>query len=384
MRSLIKTKTNGKLRSLLTTNIKTVFSAISLLVSLFISSQVMALKIKDVTVSQSSFNPAKGEQVTISYSIDKSAEVTLRWYEGRELLIKEQNLGVVKPGSHQANWDGKDNFSKRVPAEAYHFTLTGLVKGTGETITYDLTDVTGGKDLDVANLQWDPKSHEISYMLSMPARVNIRVGLDDHGPLLKTVLDWVPRAAGEHREIWDGMDASKVMDLSAHPLRLIGGQAFSLPKNTVFVLPKQTSVNLMNSKKWQEKRQVNKKSRAKRMHAHVQQSIESRGDYIAKLILPKKVLAKGDKLPKVSGNVPVRLDVDELKRNAVVSRRFEVAFYVDGKYIFESEVGFLPMTFNWDTSLYPDGEHYLTANIFGYEGNLGMVTLKVDVKNRRD
>ncbi len=382
MRNLIKTKISFKSKCELKVGLRNIGLLFSLFISSLFSQQAMALKIKDVTMSQSSFNPAKGEQVTIHYSIDKSAEVILRWYEGRELLIREQNLGVVKSGSHQASWDGKDHFSKRVPAEAYHFTLTGLVKGTGETITYDLSDVTGRKDLDVANLKWDPKSHEISYVLSLPARVNIRVGLDDHGPLLKTILDWVPRAAGEHREIWDGMDASKVMDLSAHPLRLIGGQAFSLPKNTVFILPKQTSVNLMDNKKWQEKRQVNKKSRAKRMHAHVQQSIESRGDYIAKLILPEKVLAKGNKLPEVSGNVAVRLDVDKLKRNAVVSRRFEVAFYVDGQYIFESEVGFLPMTFHWDTSLYPDGEHYLTANIFGYEGNLGMVTLKVDVKNR--
>ena len=50
--------------------------------------------------------------------------------------------------------------------------------------------------------------------------------------------------------------------------------------------------------------------------------------------------------------------------------------------VFENETGFLPMTWNWDTSNASPGIHYLTANLRGYEGNFGMATVKVRVVSR--
>jgi hypothetical protein len=35
------------------------------------------------------------------------------------------------------------------------------------------------------------------------------------------------------------------------------------------------------------------------------------------------------------------------------------------------------MTWLWDTSTVNEGEHYVTTNVRGYEGNFGTATLKV-------
>ena len=56
----------------------------------------------------------------------------------------------------------------------------------------------------------------------------------------------------------------------------------------------------------------------------------------------------------------------------------------DGIFVFENETGFLPMTWNWDSTSVNPGTHYLTANLRGYEGNFGIATLKVDVEREGD
>lgn len=63
-----------------------------------------------------------------------------------------------------------------------------------------------------------------------------------------------------------------------------------------------------------------------------------------------------------------------------MARRFEPVFFVDGQFAFENEVGFVPMTWNFDPRSLNEGEHYLTVNLRGYEGNFGIATLKVLVQ----
>ncbi|MDI7278139.1 MAG: hypothetical protein QME94_19345, partial [Anaerolineae bacterium] len=66
-----------------------------------------------------------------------------------------------------------------------------------------------GVDLSAARA-FDPWAGEVGtirYTLSAPALVRIRiVDGDTPGIVLRTLLDWEPRAAGTHSEPWDGRD----------------------------------------------------------------------------------------------------------------------------------------------------------------------------------
>ena len=55
-------------------------------------------------------------------------------------------------------------------------------------------------------------------------------------------------------------------------------------------------------------------------------------------------------------------------------------FYVDGVFAHENELGYLPLTWTWDTAQFNPGEHFVTLNIRGYEGNFGTATIKVVVQ----
>ena len=75
------------------------------------------------------------------------------------------------------------------------------------------------------------------------------------------------------------------------------------------------------------------------------------------------------------GVVQLRAGNDDLA--AILSERCEAVFFVDGQFVFEREIGFLPMTWTWAPTFTTPGTHYLTANVRGYEGHFGMTTLRV-------
>ncbi len=341
--------------------------------------QVAALEITNVRAEPLAFDPRKGESTRIQFRLDEPARVTLHIFDGRDLLIRSIEKKELSAGEHSLTWKGDDQAGRTIPPEAYHYTLVAT-NAAGRRVEHDLTDLSGGEDIQARDVRWDPEQQRIYYVLPKPGRVNIRIGLKNDGPLLRTLTDWLPREAGLQSEAWDGKDASGVLDLSKHPQRLIAVDAFALSDNTLFVRPRTDRIELIEDLQWGETRRVKKKTPQKRMHAHSQQPLESRGDFTVYLRLPEGLPKNKDGLPIVSGKVPVRLEIDEADRARALARRFEPVFFVDGTFAFENEVGFLPMTFVWDTAPANEGVHYVTANLRGYEGNFGIATTKVYVK----
>lgn len=352
----------------------------ALLFAFVLSGAASALEIKYVQHDSERLLKPGTDKVSIDFDITETADVELRIYDARELLIRNiVSDGMLSKGRHNLAWDGRDNAGQVVPAGAYHYTLTAR-SAKNESVEYDLTDLTGGEELTAKRIAWDGDRKYISYALNKPGRVNIRIGLQGQGPLLRTLLEWEPRLAGEHQEPWDGMDNSGVLDLSTHPKREILIQAFTLSKNTILVGNGKEPEALINDIKWPKTIREKKKTKKRRMHTHSQQPHETRGDFKIKLSLPSGTSMSGKGLPIVTGKIQVKLDIAETDRLRAIGRRFEAGFYVDGVFVYENEVGFLPMTWYWDTTNMNEGIHYVTANVRGYEGNFGTQTLKVMVK----
>lgn len=342
-------------------------------------SKQQSVLITQVRADRFAFDPSKEESVTVRFNIDRTAKVDLMLYDGRDRLVRRVEGGELSAGDHAITWDGHDVRKRPVPPEAYVYTITATT-ADGQRVTHDLTDLTGGEALTVKAPRWDPKTGQVHYVLDKPARVNIRFGLQEGGPYLRTLIDWVPRAAGEQVEAWDGWDASRVLPLAKHPALLTGVMAYSLPDNVflVGIQPKQvTFADLPEAPR--RERQPHKGP--KRMYFHADQPLETRGDVSASLTIDGSVKQDAQSRWVVSGRVPIRLHVAEADRARVLTRRFEPVFYVDGIFAFENEVGFLPMTWHWDSSIVNAGEHFITANVRGYEGNFGAATLKVWVEH---
>jgi len=337
-----------------------------------------SVHITQVRADRLAFDPAKKESVTIRFNIDRTADVDLMVYDGRDRLVRRVEGTELAPGEHALTWDGRDFRSRPVPPEAYVYTIAAIT-AQGQRVTHDLTDLTGGEPLTAKDPRWDPATGQVHYVLDRPARVNIRFGLQEGGPYLRTLIDWVPRAAGAQSEPWDGWDASRVLPLAKHPTLLTGVMAYSLPANALLVGPRVGRVTFAALPEEGRREQAHKGP--KRMYFHADQPLDTRGDVSTSLTIdgPGKQDAQGRWI--VSGRVPVRLHVAEADRARVLSRRFEPVFFVDGTFAFENEVGFLPMTWHWDTSTVNAGEHFVTVNVRGYEGNFGAATLKVWVQH---
>lgn len=337
------------------------------------------LAISNVRPNSVRLDPAKGETLQLSFQLSVSAQVKLQVYDGRELLVREiKESAPASTGDRTMSWDLRDHAGKVVPPEAYTYVLEAQSQD-GKVVRYDLADVTGGQTVAARDVRVDKTNGAISYVLDRPARVNVRLGLDNAGPLLRTLIDWVVRPAGQQLERWNGKDASDVLDLAAHPRLFVSVQAFSLPDNSILVGEPQQQVQLIAGLPHQAQQRQKSGTQAKRMYSHAQQPLESRGDFKVLWTLPK-LPRSANGVPIVTSVTPVRLDVQQADRERALSRRFEPVFFIDGQFAFENEVGFVPMTWNFDPAALNEGEHFLTVNLRGYEGNFGMATLKVFVQ----
>ncbi len=348
---------------------------------LFVASVARAaLEISHVQHTSGSLDASSGEKVAIRFHISAPAIVSLRLWDGRDLGIRSIGSDQLLPaGEHELAWDGRDAMGRRVPPEAYSYTLDARAPD-GTEATWDVTDTTGGDVFDAEMVALDAAQKVVRYQLAQPARVRIRLGLADDGPLLRTLIDWVPRAAGAHGEPWDGRDASGVLELWGHPSLTWVARAFSLPANTILVGPPAKGVELIQDLPQPRFERQRRAPPRARILDYPHQALETRRDFPLALELPSKLPRTSSGVPIIAGPLPVRLGVADADRVRILNERCEAVFFVDGRFVFENEVAFLPITWTWDPTGAADGEHFISANLRGYEGHFGMATVKVVVR----
>lgn len=339
---------------------------------------VHALTIDGVRSDSLLLEPEKSIPWFVHFRISEPAKVTLTIFDARNVGIRQIESGQeMEAGEHRLGWDGRDVKGNPASPEAYAYVLEAQPRN-GDVIRHDLSELTGGKDLRPREPAWDPDKRVVRYVLDAPARVRIRLGLDQHGPLMRTLLDWVPRTAGEQEELWDGMDASAVIDLSSHPGLQLGVEAFGLPQNTVIIGRPVDSRPVFTNATEADLREA-RPQQPYRMLSPAQRPVEQRGDLAAILAFPVGLAVEND-LPIITGPVAVTADVAPPDRERLTATRIESIFFVDGQYAFENETGFLPVNWVWNPVGVNDGVHYLTVNVRGYDGNFAMATRKLIVR----
>ncbi len=338
------------------------------------SSATPAVVISQVRADRTTFDPAKQERVSIRFNLSEPADVALAIYDGRDHQVYRQDAKALAGGDHAMTWTGQSTAGTPVPPEAYTYTLTAKNK-KGQSV-HDLTDLTGGTPVIAKDVRWDAATGHVRYVLDRPARVNLRLGLEA-GPYLRTLIDWVPRGAGAQAERWDGTDASGVLKLADNPALTPVIKAYALPDNTVFVGAPPDRLQFVAEREAVVRRERNGPAPTQRMFDNSQQPLETRGDLPAMLTLGPGFKQDEEGRWLVSGEVPLTVNVREEDRQRVLQRRFEAVFYVDGVFAHENELGYLPLTWTWNTAQFNPGEHFVTLNIRGYEGNFGTATIKV-------
>ncbi len=354
------------------------WKSICLTLMLAASTNSFALSIKHVSHSPVKTIYKAGEEITVRFNLEEAADVALKIYDDREYLIRTISGGaVLKSGDHALKWDGKDKSGRIVPYEAYHYTLEA--NNGNETIIYDLSDLTGNEKGTLRDAKWDRESNTISYRLVRSSRVNFRVGIGDGGPLLRTVTNWQPRSQGKHVEKWSGYDESKQFNIAKIPRAQLFSNAYSLSKNTLIIggnIQPSQYVDIKNP-------QLRTRNKSNNLRDDKVRVAQERVDYPVAIKLPESSRNKND-VPVYSGKIAVKIEILKTELARLHKNRFEPILFVDGQYVSELETGFFPVTWQLDTSKYKTGEHYITINIRGYNGQYGTSTQTIFIDNENE
>ncbi len=279
-----------------------------------------------------------------------------------ELLVRDANGVIVfssqsklLAGENALIWNGETLAGKIVLAGVYYYELKA--SNSDDVVLYKLDVEQGISARKEVPLNWNSKKGQFELLLEGPSRVSLRAGIDN-GPMMLARLNWTPLPKGQHRISWDGLDNSGGINLGAHPNLRYHALASVLPENTIFV-----SLDELLDPEYQTK------------------NVPDYSDFDVSLsLIGANAQMKNDLLDAGKYAVEVKIDIPEPFRRRVYSSRNEVAVYVDGTFVYENEIAYLPFTYKLDTKNLSKGEHFITINVLGFDGTFGFVTRKFQLR----
>lgn len=184
------------------------------------------LRITDVDVANTIFDPWNGEEAEITFTINKDAYIKLDILnEDNDTVNRLVVDDMYNDGSHTVTWNGKDEYGDYVSQGDYEFVLSAYKSGENDTETGFLKVERGqpgdGDDLDAPVLknvyatkeEFDPDKNETtSIVFTLTERSDVEVIVFE-GPLvlesqrIKTLMDEENRMPGTYKVEWDGENA---------------------------------------------------------------------------------------------------------------------------------------------------------------------------------
>jgi hypothetical protein len=330
--------------------------------------------IADVTTSKSIFDPAKEESVEIRFQLPHPSTVTISVYDPDRKLVRILLNKARRPaGPNRDTWNGKNMDGRVVPNEAYFFVIEAT-DASGHTAVYDPVTFSGGEFGDVGGVQVDRGSGTISYSLSQPSRVLLRAGIAGSS-MLKTIVDWEPRAAGAITEYWNGKDEDGLIDLMARKHTLVLTYT-TLPANSVIAYGNDKYTYRQYRASWKTDR-PSKPERPmvnhRQISPHFGLSRLKDRSFRVKVDAPAAIGAGEER-------VMVRVDVDPRDREVLGDQQFEIILFVDTVFHTEEERGYLPFNVPIELAQLPPGEHVITANVITFGDQIGVGSRKVTVR----
>lgn len=330
---------------------------------------------------KSDFSPGRGETFVIPYLLTKEAEVSVLLYTADNYLVRTLRSEKVMPaGAHTLSWDGKDSDGKIVPDEAY----TPVLKAKDHTTTtiIDPRQTSGGEIERELKASIDPDGTIVFY-LTKPSRVRVRAGIAD-GPMLRSLLNWKPRAAGKNLLRWNGMDQDNVANLLAHENYGVSVTAFRLPDYSIITTGNSSldySQFVMDNS-WsfipvpENKRKIERDEYGISPHYYYERLADK--DPRIEIHLPDTVPRddQGRALVDQSTPVPIKVTMNAEDEKLLAETKYEVSFFVDHQFMSEEELGFMPITWLWLPNNLNEGKHILTVNVSGFRGQVGVKSVE--------
>jgi len=192
--------------------------------------------IQNLSISARSINPASGEATTLHVTLSRAAYLEAEVVDRDGFVIRSLAPKSGAAGDNVFVWDGRDDRAEVVADEAYSFRLQADY-GADEYFPA----ARDGAMVAVNPLSYSHATATLSYRLTVPSRVHVQAGTvrtdngsrSDEGPVLKTIVDRQPRAAGVIAEHWSGFDESGSLYIPDLQGFVVAIAATPLPENSV-------------------------------------------------------------------------------------------------------------------------------------------------------
>ncbi len=346
------------------------------------------IKIDNITAYPWSFNPSAGQKMTISYKLSEPAKVQIAIYGPNSELINTILAGEQRDNKlHKEFWDGKDVAGQIVANEAYFFTI--MAESDSGYGSYDPLVWSGGEKVNPGNIHFKPKENMFSYVLPKASRVLVRAGLDE-GPMLNTLVNWLPRSPGLCTEYWRGKDRQGIQQYGLDPRTVVIVQAYALPENSIIAVGNNQR-NYNDDFLSQGQSQTMKPTTKDREswlepttspHWYLPVCLDK--DPVISLTFPELKTDK-DIVPNepvsLSGiRAIVRIDIPDIhSRRFIAGQQFELVVFVDNERLAEAEQGHLPFNWSWNLEEQKPGEHLLTFNLVTRQQHVGTASQRVTI-----
>ncbi len=338
--------------------------------------------------ARESFAPVRGESFSIPVHLHdpanvKQIKVEIRSSDGdlmRTLRITEITSDTDE---YEVKWDGKDDAGNAVPDEAY-LPIVIVTMQSDESVTISEQGSSGGEEL--YDFEKTIRPGVIEYSLPAASRMLVRSGIKN-GPMLRTLIDWQPRTSGFHAERWNGRDNDDVIAIEQNPdvgYLIVG---YELPHHSIIT----HGNNSESYRRYRERhnwpliqandgqRALERNGRLLRQEAY-QPLLQQKSPRI-----DVSLLSAGSRQPlqRVSAldEMLTEVKLHPLDEIYLDQERYEISFFVDHAFIAEEEQGYVPFTWRWSPGRMgiKPGEHLLTVNVSGYNGQVGVKNIKFSV-----
>jgi hypothetical protein len=202
--------------------------------------------ILSVTASRASMNPTLGDGVDFTVTLGRAGRLTVQAVDRDGFPVRLlSHDAVAVAGPNRYRWDGRDGDGRVVPDEAYSLR-TEWSDGRATDLHFPAN--TPGPMSALASDYYTDNTGSLVYTLPAPSRVHLQTGIARknpksgamEGPVMKTVVNREPRAAGRIAEHWNGFDESGTVKISDLRDFVIAIAVVPLPETSVITYGNRT------------------------------------------------------------------------------------------------------------------------------------------------
>ncbi|KKC99110.1 hypothetical protein [Photobacterium halotolerans] len=317
------------------------------------------------------FDIARDQQFPIMIRVAEATELQVDIVSPDGDLVKTlYPMQSTAAGVLKLSWNGTDMRNQPVPNEAWLPVIRYRQSGT--LISVSPQDSSGGEVIEHVPLTIE-SAHRLKINLDTPARVLMRAGIQS-GAMLRTIVNWQPKAAGAHVIQWNGRDTSDVFPFTGLENFAVMATAYQLPDNSIITWRNEAK----SYTHWRQSLGYPEQSADQR--ASIQET--RNGQLLSKVFFKPKYLPLDPRVQLRLKQHPesqlatVEVDIPQQDRGLVEESLYEVGFFIDGEFVSEEEQGYVPFTWQFKPSNYSKGVHYLTVNITGFDGQVGVSSVK--------